>query len=152
MLQQRELMSMECFWRWNTLGLYFKLYTICKGSKMGFDSELLDRLKVERTPSKSSHHVGQGSYSRYSCKLRRIWKYFLNFSLLCQEKQDMRYLYTCPVYKTRQRGPTYVWAFNIRTKEKPSKWVLAGVSLLLQIWETTRLTWWWHFLFHCWHI
>ncbi|RLV89557.1 hypothetical protein DV515_00014817 [Chloebia gouldiae] len=49
------------------------------------------------------------------------------------EKQDTRGLYPCPVYKTRQRGPTYVWTFNLKTKEKPSKWVLAGVALLLQI-------------------
>ncbi|XP_030063865.1 dynein axonemal heavy chain 9 [Microcaecilia unicolor] len=49
------------------------------------------------------------------------------------EKQDIRNVYACPVYKTRQRGPTYVWTFNLKTKENPSKWVLAGVALLLQI-------------------
>ncbi|NXD25415.1 DYH9 protein, partial [Spelaeornis formosus] len=49
------------------------------------------------------------------------------------DKQDIRGLYPCPVYKTRQRGPTYVWTFNLKTKESPSKWVLAGVALLLQI-------------------
>ncbi|NWS08793.1 DYH9 protein, partial [Motacilla alba] len=48
------------------------------------------------------------------------------------DKQDTRGLYPCPVYKTRQRGPTYVWTFNLKTKENPSKWVLAGVALLLQ--------------------
>ncbi|XP_068007753.1 dynein axonemal heavy chain 9 [Melanerpes formicivorus] len=41
-------------------------------------------------------------------------------------------LYPCPVYRTRQRGPTYVWTFHLKTKEPPSKWVLAGVALLLQ--------------------
>ena len=49
------------------------------------------------------------------------------------EKQDCRGVYLCPVYKTRQRGPTYVWTFQLKTKEKPSKWVLAGVALLLQV-------------------
>ncbi|XP_032899964.1 dynein heavy chain 9, axonemal isoform X2 [Amblyraja radiata] len=49
------------------------------------------------------------------------------------DKQDIRSVYPCPVYKTRLRGPTFVWTFNLKTKEKPSKWVLAGVSLLLQI-------------------
>ncbi|XP_028263973.1 dynein axonemal heavy chain 9 isoform X2 [Parambassis ranga] len=49
------------------------------------------------------------------------------------DKQETRNLYQCPVYKTRQRGPTYVWTFNLKTKEKPSKWTLAGVALLLQI-------------------
>ncbi|XP_010006532.1 PREDICTED: LOW QUALITY PROTEIN: dynein heavy chain 9, axonemal [Chaetura pelagica] len=49
------------------------------------------------------------------------------------DKQDTRSLYPCPVYKTRQRGPTYVWTFNLKTRENPSKWVLAGVALLLQV-------------------
>ncbi|NXY18661.1 DYH9 protein, partial [Atrichornis clamosus] len=49
------------------------------------------------------------------------------------DKQDTRRVYPCPLYKTRQRGPTYVWTFNLKTKENPSKWVLAGVALLLQI-------------------
>ncbi|XP_025057963.1 dynein heavy chain 9, axonemal [Alligator sinensis] len=49
------------------------------------------------------------------------------------DKQDTRSVYPCPVYKTRQRGPTYVWTFNLKTKENPSKWVLAGVALLLQV-------------------
>ncbi|KAF1374278.1 hypothetical protein PFLUV_G00248290 [Perca fluviatilis] len=49
------------------------------------------------------------------------------------DKQDSRNVYQCPVYKTRQRGPTYVWTFNLKTKENPSKWTLAGVALLLQI-------------------
>ncbi|XP_057572498.1 dynein axonemal heavy chain 9 [Hippopotamus amphibius kiboko] len=49
------------------------------------------------------------------------------------DKQDCRSVYPCPVYKTCQRGPTYVWTFHLKTKEKPSKWVLAGVALLLQV-------------------
>ncbi|KAJ3608231.1 hypothetical protein NHX12_025281 [Muraenolepis orangiensis] len=49
------------------------------------------------------------------------------------DKQEVRNMYACPVYKTRQRGPTYIWTYNLRTKEKPSKWTLAGVALLLQI-------------------
>ncbi|XP_058532038.1 dynein axonemal heavy chain 9 isoform X2 [Ochotona princeps] len=49
------------------------------------------------------------------------------------DKQEPRSVYACPVYKTSQRGPTYVWTFNLKTKESPSKWVLAGVALLLQI-------------------
>merc|ERR1712223_2214813 len=52
---------------------------------------------------------------------------------ITQDKQEQRNLYECPVYKTRQRGPTYIWTFNLKTKEKASKWILAGVALLLQI-------------------
>ncbi|KAI5933702.1 Dynein heavy chain 9, axonemal [Manis javanica] len=49
------------------------------------------------------------------------------------DKQDCHSVYPCPVYKTCQQGPTYVWTFNLKMKENPSKWVLAGVALLLQI-------------------
>jgi dynein heavy chain len=52
---------------------------------------------------------------------------------ITQDKQELRNLYDCPIYKTRQRGPTYIWTFNLKTKERPSKWILAGVALLLQI-------------------
>ncbi|NWH40581.1 DYH9 protein, partial [Chloropsis hardwickii] len=52
---------------------------------------------------------------------------------ILDDKQDIRGLYPCPLYRTRQRGPTYVWTLNLKTKENPSKWVLAGVALLLQI-------------------
>ena len=33
---------------------------------------------------------------------------------------------------SRLRGPTFVWTFNLKTKEKPAKWVIAGVAILLQ--------------------
>uniref|UniRef100_A0A1I8PDY1 Dynein beta chain, ciliary n=1 Tax=Stomoxys calcitrans TaxID=35570 RepID=A0A1I8PDY1_STOCA len=49
-----------------------------------------------------------------------------------KDKQDTKNVYECPVYKIRQRGPTYVWTFNLKTKEKAGKWTLAGVCLLLQ--------------------
>ncbi|XP_065549706.1 dynein axonemal heavy chain 17 [Lathamus discolor] len=48
------------------------------------------------------------------------------------DRVDTKNIYECPVYKTRMRGPTYVWTFNLKTKEKAAKWVLAGVALLLQ--------------------
>nr|CAD7593189.1 unnamed protein product [Timema genevievae] len=51
---------------------------------------------------------------------------------ITQDKQDLRNTYECPIYKTRTRGPTYVWTFNLKTKDKPAKWTLAGVALLLQ--------------------
>ncbi|KAK2575931.1 hypothetical protein KPH14_007294 [Odynerus spinipes] len=56
----------------------------------------------------------------------------INVRAITQDKQDLRNMYECPVYKTRTRGPTYVWTFNLKTKEKPAKWTLAGVALLLQ--------------------
>lgn len=49
-----------------------------------------------------------------------------------QENQDLKNTYECPLYKTRNRGPTFVWTFNLKTKEKSAKWTLGGVCLLLQ--------------------
>nr|XP_056713421.1 dynein axonemal heavy chain 11 [Euleptes europaea] len=49
------------------------------------------------------------------------------------ERQETKHIYKCPVYKTKNRGPTYVWTFNLKTKEKPAKWVLAGVALILAV-------------------
>lgn len=48
------------------------------------------------------------------------------------DRRETKNVYRCPVYKTKDRGPTYVWDFYLKTKEKPSKWVLGGVSILLQ--------------------
>ncbi|XP_037811861.1 dynein beta chain, ciliary, partial [Lucilia sericata] len=51
---------------------------------------------------------------------------------IVQEKQDLHRIYECPLYKTRSRGNTYVWTFNLKSRERPSKWILGGVALLLQ--------------------
>ncbi|KAM6412695.1 LOW QUALITY PROTEIN: dynein axonemal heavy chain 11 [Pluvialis apricaria] len=37
----------------------------------------------------------------------------------------------CSVYKSKSRGPTYVWTLNLKSKEKPAKCVLAGGASLL---------------------
>jgi len=42
-------------------------------------------------------------------------------------------IFSCPVYKTQQRGPTYVFSANLKTKSIPAKWVLAGVVLIMDI-------------------
>ncbi|VDD79742.1 unnamed protein product [Mesocestoides corti] len=49
------------------------------------------------------------------------------------DKQDTRGTYVCPVYKTKARGSTFVWAFNLKTKAKPAKWILGGVAIVLQV-------------------
>ncbi|XP_034148435.1 dynein heavy chain 17, axonemal-like [Esox lucius] len=49
------------------------------------------------------------------------------------DRQETKNMYECPVYKTRMRGPTFIWTFNLKTKEKPAKWVLAAVCLLLSV-------------------
>lgn len=41
--------------------------------------------------------------------------------------------FPCPVYKTQQRGPTYVFTAGLKTKALPAKWVLAGTVLIMDI-------------------
>jgi dynein heavy chain len=42
-------------------------------------------------------------------------------------------LFHCPVYKTQQRGPTYIFSMQIRTKYEPGKWTLAGVVAVADV-------------------
>ena len=44
-------------------------------------------------------------------------------------------LYSCPVYKTQFRGPTYVFTAGLKTKVAAAKWVMAGVALLMNVVE-----------------
>jgi dynein heavy chain len=39
--------------------------------------------------------------------------------------------YSCPVYRTRQRGDTFVFSVDLRTKASPSKWILTGTAMIL---------------------
>uniref|UniRef100_A0A8D1IYR5 Dynein axonemal heavy chain 11 n=1 Tax=Sus scrofa TaxID=9823 RepID=A0A8D1IYR5_PIG len=48
------------------------------------------------------------------------------------DRQETKHTYECPVYRTKMRGPNYVWTFRLKSKEKTAKWVLAGVALLLE--------------------
>jgi len=47
-------------------------------------------------------------------------------------KEDPRY-YQCPVYVTEDRGKTYVFPAQLKTKVNSRKWVLAGVAILLDV-------------------
>ncbi|KAM9783033.1 dynein axonemal heavy chain 11 [Neosynchiropus ocellatus] len=49
------------------------------------------------------------------------------------EEQDLRNTYKCPVYRTKQRGATYVWTFHLKNKQPPARWILAGVALMLSV-------------------
>lgn len=41
--------------------------------------------------------------------------------------------YQCPVYRTEQRGPTYVFTAQLKTKSPPARWVMAGVGLIMDV-------------------
>ena len=58
------------------------------------------------------------------------------------DKQDLRGTYSCPTFKTVERGrakesvavglcPGFVWFFNLKTKAHPNKWTLAGCAMTL---------------------
>ncbi|XP_033023836.1 dynein heavy chain 11, axonemal-like [Lacerta agilis] len=49
------------------------------------------------------------------------------------DRQETRNIYECPVYKTKLRGSTYVCTFHLKSRERPAKWILAGVALLLSV-------------------
>ncbi|XP_068180103.1 dynein axonemal heavy chain 11 [Antennarius striatus] len=49
------------------------------------------------------------------------------------EEQVVKNTYECPVYRTKDRGSTYVWTFHLRTKQPPAKWIVTGVALLLSV-------------------
>jgi len=42
-------------------------------------------------------------------------------------------IYRSPVYKTTQRGPTYVFTAGLRSKAPPAKWVLGGCAVILEV-------------------
>lgn len=48
------------------------------------------------------------------------------------DKAEYKDTYECPVYLNKVRNrETYVWSFNVKTREPASKWILAGVAMLL---------------------
>jgi len=51
---------------------------------------------------------------------------------ILSDKLEKNGVYMCPVYKTAQRGPTYVFQACLRTKLSASKWVLAGACILME--------------------
>jgi len=47
-------------------------------------------------------------------------------------KKDQN-IYNCPVYKTETRGNTYVFTAQLKTKQPPAKWTLAGVAVIFDV-------------------
>jgi len=47
--------------------------------------------------------------------------------------KETKNLYICPTYCTPNRRPHYVFAAQLRTKQNPSKWILGGVAMILDV-------------------
>ena len=51
------------------------------------------------------------------------------------DKMEKNGVYRCPCYKTQRRGDSYVFTAGLRTKASTTKWVLAGVVLVMEVEE-----------------
>ncbi len=49
------------------------------------------------------------------------------------DKADQKDVYQCPVYRTQDRGPTFVFLAGLKTKMPASKWTMAGVAILMDV-------------------
>jgi len=57
----------------------------------------------------------------------------INCKALTSDRIDTSNYYECPCYKTNFRGPTYVFSAQLKSKDHPAKWCLAGVALIMDI-------------------
>jgi len=55
----------------------------------------------------------------------------INCRAILTELLNMNGLYECPTYTTNQRGPTYVFCAQLKTKSLAARWVLAGVAMIM---------------------
>jgi len=52
---------------------------------------------------------------------------------LINETKEEKGIYKCPVYKNENRGNTYVFEAQLKTKYPAQKWILAGVAIILDV-------------------
>jgi dynein heavy chain len=56
----------------------------------------------------------------------------INVKSILAERRDLK-SYQCPCYGTRQRGPTYIFVAQLKSKDPTSRWIMAGVAMLTDI-------------------
>ena len=49
------------------------------------------------------------------------------------DKAEFKETFMCPVYKVQQRGHTFVFKANLKTKVSEQVWIIAGVALLMDV-------------------
>lgn len=59
----------------------------------------------------------------------------LHFRAVPVPKPQGEGVYVCPLYKTTQRGASFVCSCQLRTRSPPARWVLAGVALIMDVGE-----------------
>jgi dynein heavy chain len=78
--------------------------------------------------------TGQGMLDRSKPKEMFCRMPIMSVRGLAWDKVDVSTgIYVCPAYKTEQRGPTYVFCAQLKTKSESGKWVLAGVALIMDV-------------------
>ena len=55
----------------------------------------------------------------------------VNVKSVLIEKLDLKGVFEAPCYKTQQRGPTYVFSAQLKTKSPAARWSMAGACILL---------------------
>jgi dynein heavy chain, axonemal len=58
---------------------------------------------------------------------------FCRAAVIPAEGKEDKSLYQCPAYKTEDRGSTYVFTAQLKTKVSPRKWILAGVAIIMDV-------------------
>jgi dynein heavy chain len=59
----------------------------------------------------------------------------INCKSVSASKQADSGIYNCPCYKTEQRGPTFVFCAQLKTKSPADRWIMSGVALIMDIVE-----------------
>ena len=55
----------------------------------------------------------------------------INFKAVLQNEDRSKNKYTCPVYRTQERGETLVFCTSFKSRDPVEKWTLAGVAAIL---------------------
>ena len=54
----------------------------------------------------------------------------IHVKAVTRDKANIGGIYSCPVYMTEQRGPTWYTNAQLKTSSPPARWTLAGVALI----------------------
>jgi len=76
----------------------------------------------------NSGHINSSKPKEMFCRMP-----IMAVKALTIEKANVGGIYNCPVYMTEQRGPTWFFNAQLKTKSPPARWVLAGVALISDI-------------------
>jgi dynein heavy chain len=56
----------------------------------------------------------------------------INVKAVPSDRADTK-SYQCPCYGNKQRGPTFIFVAQLKTKDPPARWIMAGCALLTDI-------------------